>query len=229
MTDFEQYNIEKMVDGYAAEAADKEIKIMNAAIKNFSQNGFSRTKTKDIAKDAGVGEGTIFTYFPSKESILESMIPMLIKIMQPKLEKPVQQILEDKKDASIDIIMGEIIFDRIKVIGANIPFMKALLPELIHRPNLLSQLKTAVMPIIHKYLGRLLTAAQEKGEIKKLDEDIAIFQITGFILGYIFLDTSSPQEDTKGKNKYDRLKDEERIRRDIEIFLKNLLEGWRIA
>ncbi|MGA3599836.1 TetR/AcrR family transcriptional regulator [Lysinibacillus agricola] len=51
----------------------KRSTILNAAIKLYSENGFAETKVAEIAKEAGVSFGTVFTYFDSKEALYESV------------------------------------------------------------------------------------------------------------------------------------------------------------
>ena len=46
---------------------EKEQKILNAACLVFSQKGYSSATTSEIAKWAGVAEGTIFRYFKTKK------------------------------------------------------------------------------------------------------------------------------------------------------------------
>lgn len=43
--------------------------ILNVGKEHFLSKGFTATKTKDIAKEVGVAEGTIFNYFPTKTDI----------------------------------------------------------------------------------------------------------------------------------------------------------------
>jgi len=45
----------------------KKDRILEAAFYLFIKNGFSNTKIIDIADAAGVGKGTVYEYFPSKE------------------------------------------------------------------------------------------------------------------------------------------------------------------
>jgi len=47
-------------------AADPGEKIQSAALKLFIKKGITATTTKEIAKKAGVSEGTIYNYFESK-------------------------------------------------------------------------------------------------------------------------------------------------------------------
>jgi AcrR family transcriptional regulator len=43
--------------------------ILKAALELFSQKGFYQATTKEIARKAGIAEGTIFNYFPTKEDL----------------------------------------------------------------------------------------------------------------------------------------------------------------
>ena len=48
--------------------------IILAARRVFFENGFERSKMEDIASQAGIGKGTIYGYFSSKEELFETMI-----------------------------------------------------------------------------------------------------------------------------------------------------------
>jgi TetR/AcrR family fatty acid metabolism transcriptional regulator len=47
--------------------------ILRAAIKVFAQNGFFYSKVADVAKAAGVADGTVYLYFKNKDDILVSI------------------------------------------------------------------------------------------------------------------------------------------------------------
>lgn len=51
----------------------KRIRILRAAIRIFSQRGFFNSKVSDIAKAAGVADGTIYLYFKNKDDLLISL------------------------------------------------------------------------------------------------------------------------------------------------------------
>ncbi|MFH2067609.1 MAG: TetR/AcrR family transcriptional regulator [Pseudomonadota bacterium] len=52
------------------EKTDKYHKILDAAIKVFAEQGFFRSTISQIAKEAGVADGTIYLYFKNKDDIL---------------------------------------------------------------------------------------------------------------------------------------------------------------
>ena len=53
--------------------AVKRERILRAAIKIFSQKGFFNSKVSEIARAAGVADGTIYLYFKNKDDLLISL------------------------------------------------------------------------------------------------------------------------------------------------------------
>jgi len=51
-------------------AIDKRAVILDAALRTFVKRGYPKTKVAEIASEAGVAEGTLYNYFPSKEDLL---------------------------------------------------------------------------------------------------------------------------------------------------------------
>jgi TetR/AcrR family fatty acid metabolism transcriptional regulator len=49
---------------------DRRAIILDAALRTFVQRGYPETKVAEIASEAGVAEGTLYNYFPSKEDLL---------------------------------------------------------------------------------------------------------------------------------------------------------------
>ncbi|AFM02149.1 MULTISPECIES: TetR/AcrR family transcriptional regulator [Desulfitobacterium] len=66
---------------------EKRIEILKAALKVISGMGFEGAKMEDIAREAGVGKGTIYEYFESKNALLLEMIQYCTKCFQEGLEK----------------------------------------------------------------------------------------------------------------------------------------------
>ncbi len=56
-----------------AVVADKREAILKAATKVFAGKGYFNSKVADIAKEAGIADGTVYLYFNSKEEILHSI------------------------------------------------------------------------------------------------------------------------------------------------------------
>jgi len=72
-------------------SGDKRERILEAAVKVFARNGFHATRVSEVAKAAGVADGTIYLYFKSKEELLfslfEDRIDKLLVYMREELPK----------------------------------------------------------------------------------------------------------------------------------------------
>lgn len=53
---------------------ERRIEILHAAGRVFYLRGFEGAKIEDIAKEAGIGKGTVYEYFDSKQQLFEEMV-----------------------------------------------------------------------------------------------------------------------------------------------------------
>ena len=75
---------------------DKQKKIIEVAIATFAEKGYSNTPTSEIAKKAGVAEGTIFKHYGTKENLLLSiMIPFLKDFFPMMAEELIGELMKD--------------------------------------------------------------------------------------------------------------------------------------
>ncbi|HEY2510722.1 MAG TPA: TetR/AcrR family transcriptional regulator [Polyangiaceae bacterium] len=70
---------------------DKRERILRAAIKVFAKSGFFDARVSEVAKAAGVADGTIYLYFKSKDELLVSLfedrVERLLTFMREELPK----------------------------------------------------------------------------------------------------------------------------------------------
>ncbi|MDE6606753.1 MAG: TetR/AcrR family transcriptional regulator, partial [Lachnospiraceae bacterium] len=52
-------------------------KILHDAMLYFAKNGFAGTKISDLAKSIGIGQGTLYLYFKSKEDLFHEIYSMI--------------------------------------------------------------------------------------------------------------------------------------------------------
>ena len=53
--------------------ADKREAILRAGVKVFAEKGFFNSKVADVARAAGIADGTVYLYFKSKDEVLHSI------------------------------------------------------------------------------------------------------------------------------------------------------------
>ena len=79
----------------AARIIDKEQKrldIARAAMVVFSKKGFDGTSMSLVADTAGVGKGTLYEYFPSKDELISTSIRLWMEQMIADVEKALKKI-----------------------------------------------------------------------------------------------------------------------------------------
>ncbi|MPN26701.1 hypothetical protein SDC9_174126 [bioreactor metagenome] len=139
------------------------------------------------------------------------MVPLLIRVMLPKISKPIDQILIEYNDAPARDIFQAIILDRIQVIRENERFIKSVLPELIHRAPLLQQMRETIMPMIEQYVTKVIDYGKPRGEISsELDPHLAMLQLMGFILTYTMFGGTPGSGDVM----------------EVARFLDCIMKGW---
>ena len=59
----------------------KRQRILDAALRIFSEKGFHHATMSEVAREAHVGKGTVYLYFDGKESLLVSIFDELVDLM----------------------------------------------------------------------------------------------------------------------------------------------------
>ncbi|WP_456370774.1 TetR/AcrR family transcriptional regulator [Thermodesulfatator atlanticus] len=76
----------------AKKTKEKEERILKAATKVFAQKGFFNTRVSEIAKEAGVADGTIYLYFRSKYDILMAIFDREFKRIISRTKKELENL-----------------------------------------------------------------------------------------------------------------------------------------
>lgn len=63
-----------------AVVSDKREAILRSAVKVFALKGYFNSKVSDIAREAGIADGTVYLYFKSKDEILHSVFDQAMKV-----------------------------------------------------------------------------------------------------------------------------------------------------
>lgn len=71
---------------------DKRQRIQKAAVKVFARKGYFAARVSEIAKKAGVADGTIYLYFKSKEDILVRLFDETMAAQAEEMRKVVRSL-----------------------------------------------------------------------------------------------------------------------------------------
>lgn len=140
---------------------DMRNRILKESSLYFARNGFGDTKIGDLAKHIGIGQGTIYLYFKSKEELFEeirktaentdeikklktlSKLPIPAKVKIDKISAEMEKKLRDDEDYVVKI---------------------TILTQL-----LLEQSETLYKNDLYKVLATIIRQGQKEGSIVKGD------------------------------------------------------------
>jgi TetR/AcrR family fatty acid metabolism transcriptional regulator len=89
-------------------AGDKRERILDAAVRVFARKGFYATRVSEVAKAAGVADGTIYLYFKSKDALLVSLFEHRVERLLAFLstELPQAATASEKLQRIIELQLG---------------------------------------------------------------------------------------------------------------------------
>ena len=153
-------------------AIDKRRVILDAAVRVFARQGFHTCRVSDIADEAGVAYGLVYHYFPSKETILDTLFlerwdVMLAAIAETETtDRPPREKLR----AIASFIVDSYRYDP--------DLMKVIIVEVTRAANTFG--RTHVDKIMQAYagIGRIVEQAQKDGTFRA--EIDAIFAAQAF-------------------------------------------------
>lgn len=116
---------------------EKERKILEAAIAVISEKGFSASSTNEIARLAGVAEGTIFRYFKTKKDILRGiLIQMVHMTSEPLFLDSIKKILFQENQKDLRSILKALLKNRIDLIEAIFPMLRIVITEAMYHEDI---------------------------------------------------------------------------------------------
>ena len=140
------------------EQPSKRRRILDAAVEIFARYGFYNSKVSQVAKAAGVADGTIYLYFKNKE-------PLLIQVFEDTMEElsSRQRMALDGLETATDKLRT---FVRVhfEMVGRNPELAEVLTVELRQSGKFM---RDADMRAFGRYLGiaaRIIAEGQSTGE-----------------------------------------------------------------
>ena len=76
---------------------EKYQRILDAALKVFSQKGFFESKISEIAIEAGVADGTIYLYFKNKDDLLILLFESKLEAVNEGLRSVLKSVTDPKE------------------------------------------------------------------------------------------------------------------------------------
>ncbi len=188
----------------------KKALILSAAAEMFSKYGYNKTSLEDIAKEAHIGKGTIYYYFPDKEELFIEVVQVFVDVFFNQLRDMIDR--ETTFEGKFTVYMQT----PIKILSEH----SSILSEALNTLSLAHQSKINVFRTENKKrIGRILYDILDFGAAQGIiNEDIPTHRFSEIINDWFLMgdENITVMDKTKLIN---------RIQRDHEWIIKILLKG----
>ncbi|MGF2618304.1 TetR/AcrR family transcriptional regulator [Rossellomorea vietnamensis] len=166
---------------------EKQQKILEAALEIFAEKGYSATSTSEIAKKAGVAEGTIFRHYKTKKDLLLSIVaPTMAKLIAPFIIRDINKVLNTKYEKYEDFLKA-MILNRQAFLKENMSAFRILIQEIPFHPELKEQFKEHIAEKVFHRFQHLVDFYKEKGQIIELPTETVIRFTASSVFGYLLI------------------------------------------
>lgn len=163
----------------------KQKKIMEVAITSFAEKGYSNTSTSEIAKKAGVAEGTIFKHYGTKENLLLSIMVPFLKDFVPKMADDLfGELINDQ--CSFEDFLRALLTNRNAFLSENREIFQVFIKEIFYKEELRNELLPHVLEFGSHRLVKVIEIFKQRGEIKDIPNE-AILKMLITVIGGMFI------------------------------------------
>ena len=163
----------------------KQRQVLLSSLKLFSEIGFENTTAGLIAKEARVSEGTVFSYFKTKEGILEAILSTFLEQVIPDVIADFSEKKFTANQESFPLFLRSIVRDRLVFIQENQMQVKIILSRSFIDKTISDQLGNVIVHSIISPISPILNQFKEKGLIRNWSNERIVRYILALSLSYI--------------------------------------------
>ena len=138
---------------------DKRERILDAAERIFAQNGFYNARVAQIARSAGVADGTIYLYFKSKDDLLISLFESRMEMVNTRLSRAAAVAGRPAEKLLV------IIRTFLEMVRDNPPVAEVLTIELRQSSKFMKEYSNPRFGEFLKLIAGIIAEGQESGEL----------------------------------------------------------------
>jgi AcrR family transcriptional regulator len=159
-------------------------RILRAAIDVIAERGFRGAATSEIARRAGVAEGTIFRHFKTKDLLLRHIVEPFVKhVLAPIALRGTGQLL-DVDYPSFPEFLRAVAYNRLQVARDHIPVLRIVAQELPLNPELRAMAIRHVGGQLIPELLRVIRRHQDRGELAREPPEAILRLVLSTFGGY---------------------------------------------
>ena len=142
-----------------SERSDKRERILLAAERIFARHGFFAARVSEIAKEAGVADGTIYLYFKSKDDLLISLFERRMQQVNDTLRTAIAKVKSPRDQ------LRAFVQAYLQLVHDEPAAAEVLTIELRQSSKFMKEYENPQFADFLRMLGGIIAAAQDKGEL----------------------------------------------------------------
>lgn len=182
--------------------------IIEAAVTLFGERGYENTTIAALAETAGVGKGTIYSYFRSKNEILLAFCEGELAYIHEEIR------LKLTPEASLQDKMLLLFISEFRYVTKNKEFGRTLMREMIFPRELMVQHSRKIEDQFIGMFIRIFKEAQEQGQLRR---DLEMIMLCGHFYGMYMMALSAWYSG--------RLQSEDDVRESLKMMFEQALTG----
>lgn len=137
--------------------------ILQKSLLYFARNGFAGTKISDLSKNIGIGQGTIYVYFESKEELFQEILRAADSSeMLKKLKLLVAMPISAKKKLRM---LSETVLNRLAEDEAFAAMVALNTQMLLEQNEVYSSEKTTYQTQLYSYTAKIIEQGQRENSM----------------------------------------------------------------
>ncbi|HLY64832.1 MAG TPA: helix-turn-helix domain-containing protein [Chloroflexota bacterium] len=153
---------------------ERELEILQAAREVFAERGFAKASIDDIAERVGIGKGTVYLHFASKEDILVAAMRLAFQTLVDKCRK--QALAQPTTVGKLQAALRVLVDHRY----ANERLVRAISTELPH--FLAEKQRVTAISDLRELLTELVVQGQVEGAFNpQLDPQLAALSLLSLV------------------------------------------------
>lgn len=188
-------------------------RILKAGLKLFSEKGYLGATTREIAKEAGIAEVTLFRHFSSKENLFENVISTYSFL--PTLKNLLLEVEGMSYEKALNVIAKRFL----ETLTSRKDLIRIMHSEMQRYPEKIQKIHDSIINETLRLLSGYFEELQKKGVLRRFSSEYAARAFLGMFFSYFYA------RDIKMLTKYKEDDTKKIVEAFVDIFINGTL-NW---
>lgn len=145
-------------------------KILESTINLVAEKGYAATSTKEIAKNAGISEATIFKYYENKNNLLMTIVEQTIdELYDYSINQALPEVFRNNEGKPISSLLYDLLLERFTYFSDNSKRLQVIFQEMMVNRVVRDYFKEKVWKKLDQISKQIIKQGKKEGVFKDID------------------------------------------------------------